>query len=68
TTRRLKILIVFLLIFITPLIAMVFVNIPYISYFTEEEVLNMKDEMNYFANSHKHPESELFIEPDINTN
>jgi len=47
---------------------MVFVNIPYISYFTEEEVQAMKYEMNYFANSHKHPESGLFIEPNINTN
>ena len=47
---------------------MVFVNIPYISYFTEEEVQSMKYEMNYFANSHKHPESGLFIEPDIDTN
>jgi len=61
-------LVVVIFIFIIPLITMVFVNIPYISYFTEEEVQTMKYEMNYFTNSHKHPESGLFIEPDIDTN
>ncbi|MFX1273765.1 MAG: ATP-binding cassette domain-containing protein [Promethearchaeota archaeon] len=47
---------------------MILVNIPYISYFSPEEVHNYKDNMYIFSNSHKNPISGLFIEPEIDIN
>ena len=47
---------------------MLLVNIPYISYFSPEEVHYYKSNMYIFSNSHKNNISGLFIEPEIDTN
>ncbi|MFX0070465.1 MAG: ATP-binding cassette domain-containing protein [Candidatus Hermodarchaeota archaeon] len=44
------------------------INLPWIVYYDENEVKDMKDDMQYFASSHQNPDSGLFIEPDIDSN
>ncbi|MBY9005388.1 MAG: ATP-binding cassette domain-containing protein [Candidatus Lokiarchaeota archaeon] len=41
------------------------INIPFIHYFTDEEVKDYKDNMFYFSNTHQNPVSGLFLEPSI---
>jgi ABC-2 type transport system ATP-binding protein len=43
-------------------------NYPWITYYDENEVKDMKEEMLDFSNSHQNPDSGLFIEPDIDSN
>ncbi|MFX1339026.1 MAG: prenyltransferase/squalene oxidase repeat-containing protein, partial [Promethearchaeota archaeon] len=41
------------------------INYPWITYYDENEVRDRKDEMLNFVNSHQNPDSNLFIEPTI---
>ena len=49
-------------------IIMVLINIPWITYYDEHEVQDLKDDMVDFSNSHQNPDSGLFIEPTIDSN
>ena len=41
------------------------INVPFIHYFSDEEVKTYKDNMFYFSYNHQNPDSGLFIEPSI---
>ena len=41
------------------------INYPWITYYDENEVKDLKDDMVDFVNSHQNPDSDLFIEPTI---
>ncbi|MBA7688597.1 hypothetical protein ES703_97082 [subsurface metagenome] len=41
------------------------INYPWIIYYDENEVKDLKDDMLDFVNSHQNPDSDLFIEPTI---
>ncbi|MBN1800295.1 MAG: ATP-binding cassette domain-containing protein [Candidatus Lokiarchaeota archaeon] len=66
--RKLKVFIIIAILILIPIIGMALVNIPYISYFTPEEVDEYKDSMYFFSNSHQNSASGLFIEADIDSN
>ncbi|MBD3196416.1 MAG: ATP-binding cassette domain-containing protein [Candidatus Lokiarchaeota archaeon] len=44
------------------------INIPFIEYFTDEEVKNIKNNMVYFSYTHQNPDNGLFVEPKIENN
>ncbi|TFF89304.1 MAG: ATP-binding cassette domain-containing protein, partial [Promethearchaeota archaeon] len=56
------------LFFCIQLIIIGLINFPWIVYYEENEVKDMKDDMLNFASSHQNHESGLFVEPDIDSN
>ena len=68
TQRKVKILLVMTAFFSIQLIIIGLINYPWISYYDENEVEDLKDDMLDFANSHQNPDSDLFIEPNIDSN
>ncbi len=68
TQRKVKILLVMTAFFSIQLIIIGLINYPWISYYDENEVEDLRDDMLDFSNSHKNPDSDLFIEPLIDSN
>ena len=50
------------------LLIIALINIPWITYYDEHEVEELKDDMLDFSNSHQNPDSDLFIGPTIDSN
>ena len=63
-----KILLVLATFFSIQLIIIGLINYPWITYYDENEVEDLKEEMLDFSNSHQNPDSGLFIEPSIDFN
>ncbi|MFX1257363.1 MAG: prenyltransferase/squalene oxidase repeat-containing protein [Promethearchaeota archaeon] len=68
TKRKLRILLIILIFFCGQLLLLFLINIHWITYYEEEEVEDLKDEMMYFSYTHQNPDSGLFIEPFIDCN
>ncbi len=67
TKRKLKFLGFILGLFIFQIILLALINIPWITYYEDDEVTSMKEDMMYFAYTHQNPDSGLFIEPNIDS-
>ena len=67
TKRKVKILLVMTVFFSIQLTIIGLINYPWIAYFDENEVEDLRDEMLDFSNSHQNPDSDLFIEPSIDS-
>jgi len=63
-----KILLVFATFFSIQLIIIGLINYPWITYYDENEVEDLKEDMLDFSNSHQNPDSGLFIDPSIDFN
>ena len=54
--------------FSSQLVLIGIINYPWITYYEENEVKDLKDNMLEFSNSHQNPDSDLFIETSIEAN
>lgn len=54
--------------FIGEVIVLGIINIPFIEYFSEQQVKSYKNNMAYFSATHQNPKSRLFLEPTIEIN
>ncbi|MHA1466904.1 MAG: hypothetical protein ACTSP6_02350 [Promethearchaeota archaeon] len=68
TQRKVKILLAMTAFFSIQLIIIGLINYPWITYYDENEVEDLRDDMLDFSNSHQNPDSGLFIEPTIDSN
>jgi len=67
TKRKLKFLSFILGLFVFQIILLFLLNFPWVSYYDEEEVSDLKEDMMYFSNTHQNPDNGLFIEPNIDS-
>ncbi len=67
TKRKLSIILPIIIIFGGEIVALILINIPWKAYYSEKEVRELKEEMMYFSYTHQNPNSDLFIEPSIDS-
>ncbi len=66
--RLLKSAVLAVILLLIPVVISVFINIPWIIYIQEDEVIEIKGSMGNFSLSHQHNQTGLFIEPIIESN